>query len=200
MTSSAPRVRPTQKALLSLLNAAIMVNGVKQNLLLTASMENDTLNMYPSRDKKAAQNGHVWTRRASYSQWFLNTPKRGSFLTPTCGWPYFVFLLIFSRWLKERSRKRFEEKHSFREAIKRDIKLASFLIYFNAATCYKISAQLEIGNSTVHNKVKKIIKCMPATHEFGILAMNEFKRTVNLSQWVGAVDGTHIHWLKCPPH
>eukprot|EP00171_Calliarthron_tuberculosum_P003968 IDg3968t1 len=97
---------------------------------------------------------------------------------------------------------------SFRLPVPSEKKLAAFLMTASNATYRRVASQLGMGPSTVMESVREVSRAictlysdyvkLPSTaSEIGSL-MNGFERIAGLPYCVGAIDGTHIPWKKCP--
>lgn len=100
------------------------------------------------------------------------------------------------------------ESNAFRQAMPAEKKLAAFLMYTSSVTYRRISSQLGMGTSSVFNSVRSVSRAICA--HFGHVLklpndvaaigsiMDGFERIAGLTYCVGAIDGTHVPWKKCP--
>eukprot|EP00171_Calliarthron_tuberculosum_P005587 IDg5587t1 len=163
----------------------------------------------PEHDGKAVCRKRRWELVRNDPSWLFSYALRPDF-TASPDWRA-MFRIPFQMFQDVSSKVRLHVQRSstsFRAPLLAEKKVAAFLMMASSSTYRRVANQLGMGPSSVHNAVRDVSRAVctayasslalpTSTSEIASI-MRGFQRIAGLPYCVGAIDGSHIPWKRCP--
>jgi len=153
--------------------------------------------------------GRRWSIPKNDPEWIYRFAMQPDYTNTRCWKQQFrIPFNLFRKLCVDLAPSLLSQNTNMRKSIAPDKKIAAFLMYSSNRTASEVADQLGLGSSSVMDMTKEVSRVICTSYSnnirlpttAGSLAhvMEGFKKIAGLPYCVGAIDGTHIPWLRCP--